>query len=103
MIRNPLSRVRLVYRRSSLLMKCVVLTTILLSTAALTSLRLAIADAQSQTDGLRQQAAALEQENNRLEQDISELDTVEGIRHIASEELGLVDPDTVFFTPIDPD
>ena len=103
MAKQPSSRIRLVYRRSSPLMKCVVLATIVLSTAALLTLRMAIGDTRAQTDDLRQQAAVLEQQNQTLQQDIAELDTVQGIKHIATEVLGLVEPDTVFFTPIEPD
>lgn len=99
MVKNPFRNIRLVYRRSSLLVKCVVLTTILLSIAALISLRVTVVEAQAKTEELRQQAAVLEQENEQLGQNIAILDTVEGIRHIATEFLGLVDPNTLFLTP----
>lgn len=97
--KNPFSRIRLVYRRSSTLLKCVVLTAIILSTVAILTLRHSIRDARAQADDLRSQAAALEQENDRLDSYIAELGTVQSIKRIASEELGLVDPDTIFFTP----
>ena len=97
--KNPFSRIRLVYRRSSTLLKCVVLAAILLSTVAILALRHSIQKAQAQADDLRSQAAALEQENDRLSSYIAELGTVQSIKRIAGEELGLVDPDTIFFTP----
>ena len=96
---NLFSRIRLVYRRSSLLLKCVVLVTIVLSTVALVALRLSIMDAQKQAAQLRAQAAALEQENDLLEKHIAELGTVGSVKRIASQELGLVDPDSIIFTP----
>lgn len=97
--RNPLSRIRLVYRRSRLLTKAVVLAAIVLSTAALLTLRFAIQDAREQTEAYRVQAAELEQENDCLEQYIEELGSVQSVERIARQELGLVDPDTVVFIP----
>ena len=95
--KNPFSRIRLVYRRSSTLLKCVVLAAIILSTVAILALRHSIREAQAQADDLRFQAAAVE--NDRLSSYIAELGTVQSIKRIAGEELGLVDPDTIFFTP----
>ncbi len=97
--RTPFSRIRLVYRRSSTLLKCVVLTAIVLSTICLMVLRGVISDIQSQTDSLRTEAAALEQKNKRLEQYITGLGTVEGVKNIAFDRLGLVNPDTIIFLP----
>lgn len=98
-----LSRIRLVYRHSPLLLKCAVLVTIILSTAALTILRVGIDQYQEQTALARAQAAQLEQENRQLEENIQQLGTVESVRRIAKEELGLVDPDTVFYNVINQD
>ncbi len=97
--RNPLSRIRLIYRRSSTLLKCVVLTTIVLSTICLMVLRGAILEEQNKAEDLRKEAAQLEQKNKRLEQYMSELGTVEGIKNIAFDRLDLVDPDTIIFQP----
>lgn len=99
--KNLLSRIRLVYRRSSSLTKCVVLAAIVLSTVALITLRFALQDTREQTDDLRKEAAILEQENARLEKSIAELGTVQGVKRIAIEKLDLVDPNTIFFTPTD--
>lgn len=101
--KNLFSRFRLVYRRSSLLVKCVVLAAIVLPMVALLTLHMCITEVRAQTNDLRQQAAVLEQENQKLEQNIAQLDTVQGIRQIAAEMLGLVDPDAVFFRPIEPE
>lgn len=95
--RNLFSRIRLVYRRSSTLLKCVVLTAIVLSTVCLIALRGAILETRRKTDELRIQAAELEQRNRRLERYIAGIGTVEGIKNIAADKLGLVDPDTIIF------
>ncbi len=97
--RNPLSRIRLVYRSSSTLVKCVVLATVIVSTLALLALRLSFLDAKKQTEQQREQAAALERENSELRQSIAELGTVQSIKDLAGKLLGLVDPDTVIFLP----
>lgn len=99
--KNPFSRIRLVYRRSSPLLKCVVLTAIVLSTAAILTIHFSIRQANEQTQSLRMQAARLEQENRELVQNIAEIGTVQSIKRIALEELDLVDPDAEFFHPID--
>lgn len=97
--RNPFRRVRLVYRRSSTLLKCVVLATILFSTLALLTLRFAILDAQKQSEDMRAEAAKLEQENQELSRSIAQLGTVQSVTELAGKLLGLVDPDTVIFLP----
>lgn len=97
--RNPFHRIRLVYRRSSTLLKCVVLATILLSTAALVILRTSIQSEKAQQAQLQEQAAQLEQENQMLTRYIAELGTVQSVKRIATLELGLIDPDSQFFTP----
>lgn len=98
---NPLSRIRLVYRRSSPLLKCVVLAAILLSTAALLTIHLLISRNQQQLQQLREQAARLEQENQALVQYTDEIGTVQSIQRIAREELDLADPEAEFFYPVD--
>lgn len=94
------SRIRLVYRRSSPLLKCVVMAAIVLSMAAILTLRSSILELRSNTEDLRQEAAGLEQENQKLEKSIAELGTVQSIKRIAREKLGLVDPDSIFFDPV---
>ncbi len=99
--RNPLHRIKLVYRRSSPLLKCVVLAAIVLSLAALLALRVSLLDEQERNRELQNQAAELEAENKQLEENISHAGSQEGIEQIAGEKLGLVDPDSSFFTPVD--
>ena len=100
-ITNLFGRIRLKYRRSSTLLKCVVLAAILLSTVALVAIRISILEARAQAEQLRGQAADLEQENAQLEVNIAQLGTVQSVKRIASEELCLVDPDSIFFTPVE--
>ena len=99
--KNPLGRIRLVYRRTSPLLKCVVLAAIVLCTAALLILRGSIRELKENTDALRSQAAQLEQQNQKLTKSIAELGTVQSIKRIAEEKLGLVDPDSIFFEPLE--
>ena len=94
-----LSRIRLVYRRSSPLLKCVVLGSVVLCTAALITLFSVICGHQNQAGALKNQIQQLEKENAVLTQYIDELGTTESIKRIAREELGLVDDSITFFTP----
>ena len=96
---NPLRQIRLVYRRSSTAVKCMVIAALVVGTAALLFLRGAILRAEQQKEELRQQAAVLEQENKKLETAIGQLGTVQSVAELAEELLGLVDPDTVIFQP----
>jgi len=97
--RSPLSRIRLVYRRSPTILKCVLLGMLLVGTLALTVLRISLEDTKAQTEDLREQAIALELENHELERSISQLGTVQSVTELAGKLLGLVDPDTVIFQP----
>ncbi|MBQ9149141.1 MAG: septum formation initiator family protein [Oscillospiraceae bacterium] len=94
-----LSRIKLVYRRSSNLTKVVVTAAIVLSMAALITLRLSINDIRNQTAALESQASQLAQENDELQEDIAALGSIQSVEEIAREELGLVDPDTVLISP----
>lgn len=96
---NPFRRFKLVYRRSSTLLKCAIFATIVISTAALMALRYRLADIQQDLEDARNQAAQLEQQNKELERYIAELGTVQNVKDLAGKFLGLVDPDTVIFIP----
>ena len=98
-LKKFLSRIRLVYRPSSLLLKCIVLAMLVIGIVTLLALRGGILNMQQNTDRLRQDAAALEHENQQLEQDMGLQNTVAGIKKIARDVLGLVDPDTIIFDP----
>ena len=98
-IMNSLRRVKLVVRKSRPVTKIVALCAVVLSTVALLTLQSAILSSREKTAELMDQASKLEQQNQDLEQRIDSLDTEEGIRGIAEEELDLVDPDTVIIVP----
>ena len=97
--RNLFQRIRLVSRRSPMLLKILVLVTILVSAAALLALRGSMLRYQQQKQALQAQALQLQQENAKLTEYIAELGTEDSIRRIAMEELGLMDPDAQFFNP----
>lgn len=97
--RNPFHRIRLVYRRSSTLVKCMVLAAVILCTIALLTLRHAIVDTRGQLEDKRNEAAVLEQENESLDRSLSQMGSVQSVVELAKEFLDLVDPDTVIFIP----
>lgn len=98
-IKRFFSRFRLVYRPSSPLLKCIVLAMVVLSTVTLLTLGAMIRDTNSSTEAYRQQASQLLPENEKYREKIDNLGTVEGVKQTATEEAGLVDSGTVFFTP----
>ena len=91
------SRIRLVRQKGRKITVVMLVIAIVLSTGALTALHLSKAALQRRTDELRDQAAHLEAENAELLEDIEQVDSIAGIVEIAEEELGLVQPDAVFF------
>ena len=101
--RNPFRRVRLVFQRSSTKLKIFLLAALLISTVTLLVLRGALLSEKAKTEELRQQAIALEQENEKKERRNSLLGTVQSVTELANEMLGLVHPDTVIIDPIDPE
>jgi cell division protein FtsB len=98
-LKQFISRIRLVYRPSSLLLKCIVAAMLVIATVALLALRGGISDLHQSTDAMRKEAAALESQNQQLQEDMGLQNTVAGILKIAKEKLGLVDPDSVIFDP----
>ena len=97
---NPQERpVRIVFRRSSLAARVIILAALAVCIALLVTLGVMTVQAREKAQALKDQAAALEQQNAALEQHIDDLNTLEGIENIAKEELGLVDPDTIIFDP----
>ena len=96
---NNLKNIRPVYRRSSNALKVFVAVIILLGVVGLFVLRHGIAQMEAANAALEGQAQQLEQENAALQENIDNLDTVQGVEQIARDELGLVDPDTVLIQP----
>lgn len=89
----------LVMRSGSTALKIVMVVLIVFSMAALTALAWVRGSIRSQVEDLRQEAAALEQENRELQEKIDALGSVQSVQDIAQEELGLVNPDTVLIQP----
>ena len=98
-IRKTLSQFRLVRQPSSRLTKIVVCAAIVLAIVAILVLRSATLDARAEADAWRAEAQAQEQEKSALEKLFGNLGTLEGIRDIAENLLGLTDPDTVVIQP----
>ena len=98
-LKRFLSRLRFVYRRSSNLTKCVVIVTLLLSTAVLLALRAGILQNQRRIDALEAMIADYEQEHAGMEKDIENKDTVDGVKKFAYEYLDLMETGSVIFEP----
>ena len=92
-------KVKLVARPSSPLLKIVLVVLIVFSMAALMSLSWVRQSIQAKTEAMKQESAALVQENADLEVKITELGTVQSVQDIAQQELGMVDPNTVVVVP----
>lgn len=90
---------RVVLRRSHPVIWACILVAVVLSTVTLLTLHASIDASNTQYDQLRAQASQLEAENDRLNERIDILGTVESAIQIAMEKLGLVLPDTVVFDP----
>lgn len=98
-LRKFLSNIKLVYRPGKRQTKLALLGVIALSTVALVGLFLAVRQGEAKNDALSSQAAALNQQNSQLEQNIDRLGSEDSIIDIAESELGLVDPDSVVLIP----
>ena len=88
---------RLVIKKTSPLVKVLILVTVLLSTVALVTLHATIDQSRDQYEAMRQHAGMLEENNESLVQKIDSMSTLETIIQIAMERLGLVLPDTTIF------
>ena len=86
-------------RSAPVKLKAVLIVLIVLSTAALVALRWVHNGIQAETQRKTEQAAAMEGENADLQEKIDSIGSVQSIRQIARDELGLVDPDTVLIHP----
>lgn len=93
--------VRVVFRRSSTTLKIFLIAALLISTVTLLTLRGILLAERQKAEQLRQQAIALEQENEKLTRRSAMLGSVESVKELATELLGLVDPDTVIFEPVE--
>ncbi|MBO5867316.1 MAG: hypothetical protein J6Q54_00215 [Oscillospiraceae bacterium] len=94
-------KVRLVFQKSSPWLKIAIIALVLVCTITLVALTIGIGISKANTEAMRQEALELEQDNDRLSQEVNEFGTIQSIKRLAEKLLGLVDPDTVFFTPED--
>lgn len=77
--------------------KLTILLVIIFSTAALLITHVSIAHLRQVNADLQQQALGLEEGNQDLQNYINHKDTDEGVKDVATGELGMVDPDTVIY------
>ena len=98
-IKEKLKLIKLRLRPSPRSTKIMLIVAILFAMTALIMLRMAITDLDNRTEDLRKKAAAMEQENKDLQENIGILGSVQSIIQIARDELGLVDPNTVILDP----
>ena len=80
-------------------LKAVLVVLVLVSAATLLALHWVHTGIQDQTRVKREQAARIEGEKQNLQEKIENIGSVQGIRQIARDELGLADPDTVLIHP----
>ena len=86
-------------RTAPVKLKAVLVLLIVLSMGALLALRWVHNGIQAETQRKTEQAAAMEGENADLQEKIDSIGSVQSIRQIAQDELGLADPDTVLIHP----
>ena len=86
-------------RSAPVKLKAAIIVLIVLSTAALVALRWVHNGIQAETQRKTEQAAAMEGENADLQEKIDSIGSVQSIRQIAQDELGLADPDTILIHP----
>jgi cell division protein FtsB len=94
---EKLSRLKVIIQPGQVITKLVLLGVLILFTVSLIALHRHIASKESANQALMEQASQLEQRNQLLEQYIEKKHTPEGVRQVAQEEQGLVDPDTVIY------
>lgn len=93
--KNPLKNVQLQVRPSPPVLKILLIVVILLSMAALGTLRLVQNGIRAEVENLKDEAAELEYANSELDRRMEEPDSVQNVQQIAREDLGMVGPDTV--------
>jgi cell division protein FtsB len=96
-IKELVGKIQLVKVRSGKLTMVMIAVAIALSMGALIVLQIAGNDLRNRTEDLYGQAAQLEAENQEIAEDMAQVDSIHGIVEIAEEELGLVQPDAVFY------
>ena len=85
------------FRKSSLILKFIILIVAVYSTVTLVSLQSQISEKKAEAADLTLASGATELENQRLEDEIANVDTEEGITEIARNKLGLVNEGEMVF------
>ena len=98
-INTPQKTVKVEVRPASNILKIILILLILFSIVTLIALRWVHNGILDQIDELKDEAAGLEYANEMLDQKTEDLGSVQSIKDIAQEELGLVDPNTVLIDP----
>lgn len=86
-------------RTAPVTLKAALVALIVLSMGALLALQWVHSGIRAETQLKREQAAAMEGANADLQEKIDSIGSVQSIRQIAQDELGLADPDTVLIHP----
>jgi len=97
--KHPLKHVKVEVRSTTPVLKIVLIVLILFSILTLIALRWVHTGILQETENLKDEAAAIEQKNEDLQQKKDELGSVQSVEDIARDELGLVDPDSVIIEP----
>ena len=95
----PLRNVQVTFQKSSPVTKIVVICAIILCAAAMITMRLSQRSLEAQTAEMEQQAAQLIIDNEKLQDRIDDVGSVQSVQQIAQDELDMVFPDTEFFEP----
>lgn len=98
-IRTKAGLFKIVAKRSSRLTVIVVCVAVLLAVMTVVALHSKTMEARAEAEAWRAEAQKQEQEQNRWEDRLSHLGTLEGVKDIAENFLGLVDPDTIIINP----
>lgn len=88
------------FKKSSLWIKLVVLVLVVYAVVTLVSLQSQITAKRAEMTELEQRIAAADQEKQRLENAIANMDTDQGVEEIARSKLGLVSPGEIIFQDV---
>lgn len=88
------------FKKSSLWIKLVILVLVVYATVTLVSLQSQITTKRAEMAALEKSIAAAEQEKQRLEDAIANMDTDAGVEEIARSKLGLVSPGEIIFQDV---
>ena len=85
------------FQKSSLVTKLLVLVLVVYATVTLVRLQDQLTEKKAEAALLSQELEVIQQENQRLEQAIDQLDTDEGIAAVARQKLGMIQRNQIVF------